>query len=168
MGGKLLPAEIDRLFAVMPGDDATRVIAFADALEVFASAADKEAAALAIRARFASAVALPPHVPRRFLCAWPHECPTVVFFAGLRRHAWTFRAGFARRLGTGPGGGKPDRRRPLRVESWMAWSAGGELRGRFRRPANRPRWPCQALGTHGNPSGCGRHTPRAALPWRSQ
>lgn len=44
----------------------------------------------------------------------------------------------------GPGGGKPDRRRHLRVESRMARPAGGELRGRFRRPANRPRWPRKA------------------------
>ena len=53
MGGKLLPAEIDRLFASMPGDEATRVLAFADALRAFEAAADKEAAALAIRGRFA-------------------------------------------------------------------------------------------------------------------
>ena len=51
--GALLPAEIDRLFAVMPGAEATRVLAFADALKAFEAAADKNAAALAIRGRFA-------------------------------------------------------------------------------------------------------------------
>ncbi|MBQ6923732.1 MAG: hypothetical protein IJQ73_03740, partial [Kiritimatiellae bacterium] len=52
-GARLLPAEIDRLFASMPGDEATRVLAFADALRAFEAAADKNAAALAIRERFA-------------------------------------------------------------------------------------------------------------------
>ncbi|MBR3086873.1 MAG: hypothetical protein IKH04_10780 [Kiritimatiellae bacterium] len=52
-GARLLPAEIDRLFAAMPGEEATRVLAFADALRAFADAADKNAAALAIRERFA-------------------------------------------------------------------------------------------------------------------
>ncbi len=67
-----------------------------------------------------------------------------------------------------PGGCKAAQVTDFRVDARMARSARDELRGRFRRPANRPRWPRQASGTHGNPSGCGRHTPRAALPWRSQ
>lgn len=44
-------AEIDRLFAVMPGDEATRILSFVDALEVFAEARDKKAAAAAMSAR---------------------------------------------------------------------------------------------------------------------
>ena len=34
--------EMDRLFAIVPGDEATRILSFADALEVFASASDKQ------------------------------------------------------------------------------------------------------------------------------
>lgn len=52
----LLPitsAEMDRIFAVMPGDEATRIVSFLDALEVFARAADKRAAAAAMAARLA-------------------------------------------------------------------------------------------------------------------
>ena len=44
-------AEIDRLFAVMPGDEATRILSFVDALAVFAEARDKKAAASAMSAR---------------------------------------------------------------------------------------------------------------------
>ena len=44
-------AEIDRLFAVMPGDEATRILSFVDALSVFAEARDKKAAAAAMSAR---------------------------------------------------------------------------------------------------------------------
>ena len=44
-------AEMDRLFAVMPGDAATRILSFADALAVFAAASDKAAAAQAMAAR---------------------------------------------------------------------------------------------------------------------
>ena len=44
-------AEIDRLFAVMPGEAATRILSFADALAVFAQARDKKAAAAAMAAR---------------------------------------------------------------------------------------------------------------------
>ena len=44
-------AEIDRLFAVMPGDEATRTLSFVDALAVFAEARDKKAAASAMSAR---------------------------------------------------------------------------------------------------------------------
>ena len=44
-------AEIDRLFAVMPGDAATRILSFADALAVFAQARDKKSAAAAMAAR---------------------------------------------------------------------------------------------------------------------
>lgn len=46
-------AEIDRLFAVMPGDEATRILSFVDALAVFAEARDKKAAAAAMSARLA-------------------------------------------------------------------------------------------------------------------
>ena len=46
-------AEIDRLFAVMPGDAATKILSFADALAVFAQASDKKAAAAAMSARLA-------------------------------------------------------------------------------------------------------------------
>ena len=46
-------AEIDRLFAVMPGEAATRILSFADALAVFAQARDKKAAAAAMAARLA-------------------------------------------------------------------------------------------------------------------
>ena len=46
-------AEMDRLFAVMPGDAATRILSFADALAVFAAASDKTAAAQAMAARLA-------------------------------------------------------------------------------------------------------------------
>ena len=46
-------AEIDRLFAVMPGDEATKILSFVDALAVFAQAADKKAAAAAMSARLA-------------------------------------------------------------------------------------------------------------------
>lgn len=46
-------AEIDRLFAVMPGDAATKILSFADALAVFAQARDKKAAAAAMAARLA-------------------------------------------------------------------------------------------------------------------
>ena len=45
--------EIDRLFQIMPGEEATRTMAFADALGVFARASDKAAAARVIAARFA-------------------------------------------------------------------------------------------------------------------
>ncbi len=51
---ELLPitsAEMDRLFAVMPGPEATRILSFADALGVFAAARDKAAAARAMAAR---------------------------------------------------------------------------------------------------------------------
>ena len=41
-------ADMDRLFAVMPGDQATRILSFADALGVFAAAGDKRAAAAAM------------------------------------------------------------------------------------------------------------------------
>ena len=44
-------AEIDRLFTVMPGDAATRILSFADALAVFAQARDKKSAAAAMSAR---------------------------------------------------------------------------------------------------------------------
>ena len=44
-------AEMDRLFATMPGDEATRVLSFADALAVFAAAGDKQSAARAMAAR---------------------------------------------------------------------------------------------------------------------
>ena len=44
-------AEVDRLFAIMPGTEATRVLSFADALAVFAAAKDKKAAAKAMAAR---------------------------------------------------------------------------------------------------------------------
>lgn len=44
-------AEMDRLFASMPGDAATRVLSFVDALAVFAAAADKKAAARSMAAR---------------------------------------------------------------------------------------------------------------------
>lgn len=44
-------AEIDRLFAVMPGDEATRILSFVDALAVFAEARDKKSAAAAMSAR---------------------------------------------------------------------------------------------------------------------
>ena len=47
----ITPAEIDRLFAVMPGDEATRILWFVDALAVFAEARDKKAAAAAMSAR---------------------------------------------------------------------------------------------------------------------
>ena len=43
--------EMDRLFAIVPGDEATRILSFADALEVFASASDKQRAAAAMSAR---------------------------------------------------------------------------------------------------------------------
>ena len=43
--------EMDRLFATVPGDAATRILSFADALAVFAAAADKPAAARAMSAR---------------------------------------------------------------------------------------------------------------------
>ena len=43
--------EMDRLFAVMPSDDAQRVMSFVDALKVFEAAADKRAAARAMAAR---------------------------------------------------------------------------------------------------------------------
>lgn len=46
-------AEIDRLFAVMPGDEATKILSFVDALAVFAEARDKKAAAAAMSARLA-------------------------------------------------------------------------------------------------------------------
>ena len=46
-------ADMDRLFAVMPGDQATRILSFADALGVFAAAGDKRAAAAAMAARLA-------------------------------------------------------------------------------------------------------------------
>lgn len=46
-------AEIDRLFGVMPGRDASLVLAFADALLVFERASDKASAARAIAERFA-------------------------------------------------------------------------------------------------------------------
>ena len=46
-------AEIDRLFSVMPGDEATRILSFVDALEVFAQARDKKSAAAAMAARLA-------------------------------------------------------------------------------------------------------------------
>ena len=46
-------AEMDRLFAVMPGDEATRILSFVDALEVFARARDRKAAAAAMAARLA-------------------------------------------------------------------------------------------------------------------
>ena len=46
-------AEMDRLFAAMPGDEATRILSFADALAVFAAAGDKRAAAAAMAARLA-------------------------------------------------------------------------------------------------------------------
>lgn len=49
----LTTAEIDRLFAVMPGDEATRILSFVDALAVFAQARDKKAAAAAMAARLA-------------------------------------------------------------------------------------------------------------------
>ena len=49
----ITPAEIDRLFAMMPGDQATRILSFADALAVFATAGDKRAAAAAMAARLA-------------------------------------------------------------------------------------------------------------------
>lgn len=42
---------MDRLFAVMPSDDAQRVMSFVDALKVFEAAADKRAAARAMAAR---------------------------------------------------------------------------------------------------------------------
>lgn len=44
-------AEIDRLFSVMPGDAATKILSFADALAVFAQARGKKAAAAAMSAR---------------------------------------------------------------------------------------------------------------------
>jgi len=44
-------AEIDRLFSVMPGDAATKILSFADALAVFAQARDKKSAAAAMAAR---------------------------------------------------------------------------------------------------------------------
>ena len=56
MEGSFTPvttAEVDRLFAVMPGDEATRILSFADALSVFAAAADKRSAARAMAARLA-------------------------------------------------------------------------------------------------------------------
>lgn len=43
--------EMDRLFAMMPGEAATRILSFADALAVFARAADKRKAAAAMAAR---------------------------------------------------------------------------------------------------------------------
>ena len=43
--------EMDRLFAMMPGDEATRVLSFVDALAVFAAASDKASAARAMAAR---------------------------------------------------------------------------------------------------------------------
>ena len=46
-------AEIDRLFSVMPGDEATKILSFVDALAVFAEAGDKKAAASAMSARLA-------------------------------------------------------------------------------------------------------------------
>ena len=46
-------AEMDRLFATMPGDQATRILSFADALAVFAAADDKRAAAAAMSERLA-------------------------------------------------------------------------------------------------------------------
>ena len=46
-------AEMDRLFAAMPGDQATKILSFADALGVFAAAVDKRAAAAAMAARLA-------------------------------------------------------------------------------------------------------------------
>ena len=57
MNPSLLPvpavtsAEVDRLFSAMPGDEATRLLSFADALAVFAAARDKAAAARAMAAR---------------------------------------------------------------------------------------------------------------------
>lgn len=56
MPGDITPvtaAEMDRLFAMMPGDEATRILSFADALGVFAAASDKRAAARAMAARLA-------------------------------------------------------------------------------------------------------------------
>lgn len=44
-------SEMDRLFSLMPGDEAVRVLSFVDALAVFAAAADKKAAARAMAAR---------------------------------------------------------------------------------------------------------------------
>ena len=44
-------AEIDRLFSVMPGDAATKILSFADALAVFAQVRDKKSAAAAMAAR---------------------------------------------------------------------------------------------------------------------
>ena len=44
-------AEMDRLFSVMPGDEASRILSFADALAVFAAARDKASAARAMSAR---------------------------------------------------------------------------------------------------------------------
>ena len=44
-------AEIDRLFAVLPGDEATKILSFVDALKVFARAANKPAAARAMALR---------------------------------------------------------------------------------------------------------------------
>ena len=44
-------AEMDRLFSIMPGDAARRILSFADALAVFARAADKASAARAMSAR---------------------------------------------------------------------------------------------------------------------
>lgn len=46
-------AEVDRLFAVMPGDEATKILSFCDALAVFARAKDKRLAAAAMSARLA-------------------------------------------------------------------------------------------------------------------
>lgn len=54
MSGELQPvttAEIDSLFANLPGDEATRVLSFADALGVFARSSDKRAAARAMAVR---------------------------------------------------------------------------------------------------------------------
>ena len=48
----LTPAEIDRLFTIMPGEEATRYMAFCRALDIFKAASDKAAAAAAIAARF--------------------------------------------------------------------------------------------------------------------
>lgn len=50
---QITSAEMDRLFAVVPGDQATRILSFVDALGVFAAASDKRAAAAAMAARLA-------------------------------------------------------------------------------------------------------------------
>lgn len=50
---KTSSAEMDRLFSAMPGDDAARVLALADALRAFARTRDKAAAARELSARLA-------------------------------------------------------------------------------------------------------------------